>query len=80
MKEPCCVVDQFCDAPANLDERDRPKLRAVCFACGQAVCTKCSSFRKYYTFGQVRLCNDCQVDYDGNDTKVMKRLHKLAGY
>jgi hypothetical protein len=29
---------------------------------------------------RVRLCNNCQVEYDGNDRRVMRRLHRLAGY
>jgi len=74
----CCVVDQFCEAPANVNPPT--PARGVCFACGQAVCGMCSSMRHYYRYGKVRLCNDCQVDYDGNDRLVMARLHRLAGY
>lgn len=72
----CCVVDQFCEAPANVT----PKKYAhgICFACGQSVCSKCSSLRKYYNYGKVRLCNNCQIEYDGNDKIVMNRLYKLA--
>jgi hypothetical protein len=74
--ETCCVADQFCEAPANLDP---PKqARCECSECGRAVCGKCSSIRT--TAGERRrLCHDCQVDLDGDDTMVMKRLHKLAG-
>ena len=72
MIECCCVVDQLCLAPANVE----PLLSAKgqCFACGQAVCSECSSIRKYYNYGRVRLCNNCQVEYDGNDRRVMARL------
>jgi hypothetical protein len=78
-KESCCVVDPFCLAPANLEERDKLRLRTVCFSCGQPVCVNCSSRRTYYTYGKVRLCNYCQEDEDGSDRVVMARLRKLAG-
>ena len=74
----CCVVDQFCTSPANLEHPIPAK--GICFACGQNVCSKCSSKRKYYSYGKVRLCNDCQIQYDGNDKIVMKRLYRMAGY
>ena len=79
-KDACCVVDQFCDAPANLEYKSLPKLRATCFSCGLAVCTKCSTKRKYYHWGKVRLCNNCQIEYDGNNDIVMRRTLKMAGY
>jgi len=78
MVETCCVADQACDAPANLYPPVRA--RGVCFSCGEAVCGNCSSKRKYYAFGIVRLCNNCQVEHDGNDDIVMRRLRKMAGY
>lgn len=78
LTESCVVADQFCEAPANLSER--PRLKAVCFSCGETVCLKCSSLRKYYSFGKKRLCNNCQIEYDGNDKIVVKRMYKLAGY
>jgi hypothetical protein len=79
MIETCCVVDEFCESPANLEP---PRIiRAVCYICGQSVCTKCSSRRKYrYIPGKIRMCNNCQIDYDGNDKVVMRRKYKLAGY
>jgi hypothetical protein len=73
--ETCCVADQFCTSPANIIPIKRAK--AVCFKCGEAVCSQCSSKRKYLNYGNVRLCNNCQVDYDGNDAIVMRRLYKL---
>ena len=78
MVETCVVADQFCTAPANLHPPIKP--RGICFSCEGFVCSKCSSKRKYYNYGRVRLCNDCQVDYDGNEKIVMRRLYKLAGY
>ena len=74
----CCVSDQFCIAPAN--SKPLKHAKGICFSCGQPVCSKCSSIRKYYTYGKVRLCNDCQVSYDGNDNAVMNRMRKMAGY
>ena len=79
-KDVCCVVDQFCLAPANLISSHLPTLRLICFSCGQPVCSKCSSIRKYYDYGKVRLCNICQIEYDDSDEVVMRRLNKLAGY
>jgi len=76
----CGVVDQFCTAPANLLLASARPLRARCYACGGAVCVKCSSLRTYHDLGRVRLCNTCQVEYDGDDSVVMRRLSKLAGY
>lgn len=76
--EACCVADQFCIAGAELERPHQAK--GICFACGQRVCSKCSSKRKYMDYGIVRLCNDCQVEYDGNDRLVMARLNKMAGH
>jgi len=75
--ETCCVVDQFCTSPAN--DEDLHPARGKCFSCGQPVCSECSSKRKYHDYGKVRLCNNCQVEYDGNDKMVMKRLYRKAG-
>jgi hypothetical protein len=75
----CCVADQFCTAPANLEPQTYP--RSTCYSCGQAVCLHCSSKRIYFNFGKVRkvrLCNNCQVDHDGNEKKVMDRMSALA--
>jgi hypothetical protein len=74
--EPCCVADQFCLAPANFDPPVSAK--GECFSCGEKVCTACSSIRKYYKYGKVRLCNKCQIEYDENDKRVVARLHKMA--
>lgn len=76
-RESCCVADQFCDAPANVTPM--VPARARCFHCGEAVCTKCSSKRLFGKYGRVRLCNNCQVEIDGNDEVVMRRLHRMAG-
>lgn len=72
----CSVVDQFCDSPANLEHP--VNVRAVCFCCGEHVCTKCSSKRKYLCYGKQRLCNKCQIEIDGTDKIVLRRMIKLA--
>ena len=72
----CCVVDQFCTSPANLE--NPVPARGFCFICGQPVCSNCSSKRKYYDYGVVRMCNNCQIEYDGNDNIVRRRLAKIA--
>jgi len=78
--ETCHVVDQFCEAPANLDPPDAAKYE--CVSCGQPVCGKCSSLRKYKDRQlRQRICNDCQIEIlDGNDRIVMARIRRLAGY
>lgn len=76
--ETCCVVDQFCIASPGV-ENPTPA-RYFCFSCGLAVCGTCSTKRTYHEYGVVRLCNDCQIEYDGNDKRVMARLRRMAGY
>ncbi len=71
MPEMCCVVE---DARCSSSEAPLEE----CFSCGQMVCVECSSKRKYYKYGSVRLCNDCQVEYDGSDKRVIRRIE--AGY
>lgn len=74
----CCVADQFCVAAANFEEG--PARIGQCFKCGQDVCSSCSTRRKYDRHGVKRLCNECQIEEDGDDKVVMKRLYKMAGY
>lgn len=75
--ECCCVADQHCTAAANFEDADA---RATCFACGQRVCAECSSRRKYRRFGVKCICNNCQVEIDGNDHRVLDRIWRQAGY
>lgn len=74
--ETCCVADQFCLAPANL----YPPLRArcICFRCGLAVCSKCSSKRDYPPYDKQRLCHNCIVEVEGNDKSIMRKLRRMA--
>ena len=76
--ETCAVVDQFCTSPANVEPP--VPARGVCFACGEAVCAKCSTKRQYLRFGVKRICNTCQIEMDGNEDRVMERMNRLAGY
>lgn len=77
-KGTCCVADQFCTAAANFEPRQF--VSSKCFACGDFVCLKCSQTIKYYDYGKQRLCNTCLIEYDGNNNRVMRRLHQMAGY
>ena len=72
----CCVVDQLCEAAAGFSNEVRPQRICTCFVCGEDVCKQCSTRRKYLHYGKVRICNNCQVDRDGNDEVVMRRLRK----
>lgn len=74
----CSVADQFCSSPANLFPVKPAK--GTCFKCGQAVCSNCSSKRKYLNYGKVRLCNNCQIENDGNNYVVIRRIIKKCGY
>lgn len=76
-RESCNVADQHCEAAAN---HQYTYCVAECFRCGMPVCTKCSSKRKYMHFGTKRLCNNCQVEVDGNDKRVVYRIARQAGY
>jgi hypothetical protein len=77
MKEYCSVADQACIAAGNF--AFAVNAGCTCFRCGLKVCRNCSSIRQYNRHGRVRLCNNCQVEIDGNDKIVMARLHKLCG-
>ena len=73
----CCVVDQFCLSPANLEELVPVRSRCVC--CDESVCRMCST-RRLYRGRLSRICNDCQIEYLDNraDARVMARLRRLA--
>jgi hypothetical protein len=73
----CSVADQQCIAPANLKDEDLPSQLGECFRCGLPVCRNCSSRRKYAGKRHVRLCNNCQVDIDGDDKIVLARIWRL---
>ena len=79
MAEQCNVSDQFCEASPGVEGTST---RGMCFACGLPVCRKCSTVLSYYTYGRRRVCNNCQVEHDGErgERRVMSRLYKLAGY
>jgi hypothetical protein len=74
-KEPCCVVDGFCLAPANLEPMIQP--RSECFACGRKVCVNCSVVTRYYNYGKKRICHNCLSDNDKEELAI-KHLNKIA--
>ncbi len=78
MREPCCVADQFCEAPANLESSDRPAKLPVCFACGESVCGPCSLRVEWMGFGRHRVCHSCIEDEDGHDERPMAHLRRLV--
>ena len=75
----CCVADQYCDAPANLEGVERIRI-GLCVSCDEPVCKECSSHRSYFGKKRQRLCNSCQEHLDGNDDLVMLRLFHRSGY
>lgn len=70
----CSVVDQGCDSPANLTPPQH--VRATCYSCGQPVCTKCSSKRRYLRYGIRRVCNSCQIERldGGSSARIERRI------
>lgn len=79
IEKSCCVVlDEHCEAPANLlieSEDELPKLWE-CHRCGQDVCKSCLRRRKYYTYGKVVLCYYCSEEYK-QDIARRKQTDKL---
>lgn len=55
--ETCCVADQSCLHPGNLDPPTSPRTR--CTGCGLKVCANCSLRTKAKTPGPGRWCGDC---------------------
>jgi len=73
----CSVADGACRGPNS----GGSSVKAKCFACGEHVCTACSSKRKYFKYGTKRICNNCQLELLDNrdkDKHVMPRLTKLV--
>ncbi len=67
----CAIADEHCNGN---------KVYSKCFSCGEYACSMCSTRRNYYSYSTVRLCNNCQIEYDGNDKIVLERTLRLAGY
>lgn len=78
--EVCCVVDQHCTNAANYYIEATRRYIPKCFRCGEFVCYKCSSLRKYRRYGRKRLCNNCQTEEDGHHLFVLRRIYHQAGY
>ena len=72
--ETCCVADQYCIAPANLEPQRSAKCK--CFRCGLAVCSRCSTIRDYLTYGKQRLCHNCITEEYG-EAVVIRRLRRM---
>jgi hypothetical protein len=72
MCDTCCVANQHCDAPANLDPPRQP--RSKCFSCGERVCTQpgCSIVTTYRSYGRQRICASC-LEQRQDDTPTLKR-------
>jgi len=52
----CRVVDHGCKAPPAWAGSHT---KAECFACGEPVCTSCSTRRQWYHYGKRRVCAHC---------------------
>lgn len=74
----CCVVNEGCMVPANLEASSRPERLPECFQCGQDVCRVCSSVRRVRGRWR-RLCDDCQEE-NGDVLLVEARMYARAGY
>lgn len=77
MAEPCCVVNQLCEAPAN----GMPLVgaRATCFSCGRAVCAGpgCSVRSAYLGYGVRRICYQCIRDRRGDHPTIEVAWRKM---
>src|SRR5574337_130784 len=73
----CCVADQFCTSPANLEPN--VPARGTCYRCGEAVCRECSTRIPYPNNIKVRVCNNCQREL-GREDWVLLRIYHKAGY
>lgn len=84
----CNQADQHCERDAQWDcgyligDGNIVPCKPLpdCFCCGMPVCRNCSSKRNYLKYGKQRLCNDCQIEMDGNSRRVMYRTARKAGY
>jgi len=76
--EPCSVVlDIDCCAIPQMDE----KTKARCYACGEAVCTNCSTVRIYYDHKPHRICARCEEErFEDGEAWVLRRQYHKAGY
>jgi hypothetical protein len=81
--EPCSVVSQGCEAPANLLYYGEPGAGFECFACGMPVCDGicCSIERDYLTYGTQRICAACEdLHFKDAELSLRQRAYKQAGY
>jgi len=73
----CAVVEQFC---LDSDEKTANQRIPECFRCGNRVCKRCSTKRKYMHYGVKRLCFNCTGELDGHDDLRNFRMYIHAGY
>jgi hypothetical protein len=59
MLNSCNVVHEGCLAPPALAFTGT---QAVCFRCGNYVCTNCSRRVRYQRYGRRRLCDHCRAE------------------
>lgn len=77
--EPCSVVNGACRRAANMMCSPLARLHP-CWKCANPVCVNCSIVIQIPKKGRRRFCHDCIEALDGNDTRVMEHLRRLAGY
>jgi hypothetical protein len=57
------------------------KVRSHCFACGENVCKACSGRRKWYSYGIVRVCDDCLEGASlAGALTVLRKRYTEVGY
>jgi hypothetical protein len=99
----CKESEAACLAPAGyqvgglggaVGNPDPKSCRGTCFACGEPVCSNCSTLVQWYRHGRRRACYGCQVDHardkdrlrgDGSERthkalekRIMARLQRLV--
>lgn len=78
-KEYCHVAEDSCKSPSGyragtMGGRVDPCLVTECFACGNPVCTNCSTRMTWHRFGVRRVCLYCREDHE--KTAVERRQAK----
>ncbi len=82
MSETCCIVNQHCTHPANLDPVSKP--RSVCADCEQRVCKApgCSiRTRAHPSFDKrVRICANCAEVNQEMTREIDAGIYEGSGY
>lgn len=74
MADTCCVADQYCKSPSNLEPPIH--INSKCYCCGQPVCVNCSLVIEYLDYGKQRICHNCLEMIDGDDKRIMEHINK----